>query len=104
MTDTLGRRLPPEERKQHILDVAVRLAADTGYLSLTRDAVAKAAGVSPGLLTWYYLHIDHLRAAVMQAAVEQGILSVVAEGLACRVPGALSAPAELRAAAVASLI
>ena len=97
------RRLQPDDRRAQILSAAVDLAADQGFLSLTRDAVAKAAGVSPGLVTFYFFAVSELRRQVMQRAVENEHLSILAEGLAARDEVALSAPAWIKARAIATM-
>jgi AcrR family transcriptional regulator len=100
---TMRRRLNPDERKAHILSCAVSLAQLTGYLSLTRDAVAQVAVVSPALITRYFYCTDDLRASVMREAVRLELAGIVAEGLAARCPVAQAAPLALRQAAAASL-
>ena len=102
-TPTGTRRLPPDDRRDAILQAAIRLAVTDGYFTLTRESAAQAAGVSPGLVSRYFYATALLRATVMREAVSRGILSIIAEGLATRCPIACAAPAELRAAAVASL-
>ena len=109
MTDTLStpqaapRRMEPDSRRAAILQAAITLSVRDGYLCLNRESAAAEAGVSPGLVSRYYYSTVLLRSAVMQAAVDQRLLSVIAEGIATRVPEALSASPELRAAALASL-
>lgn len=97
-------RLHPDKRRADILEAALDLATRDGWLTLTRDNVAQAAGVSPGLVSWYFLATDLLRAEVMQTAVEREVLSVVAEGIAARHANALAAPVELRQAAFNSML
>lgn len=107
MTDTpqtpTDRRLAPDDRRAAILQAAIRLSVRDGYLTLNRESAAAEAGVSPALISHYFLHTSLLRSAVMQAAVDQSLLSVIAEGIATRVPEALAAPVALRTAALASL-
>jgi AcrR family transcriptional regulator len=93
------RRLQPDERRAHILKAALDHSATHGWANLTRESAALAAGVSPGLVSWYFLSTSGLRAEVMRAAIDQRVLRVVADGLACRDLAALAAPVELRAAA-----
>jgi DNA-binding transcriptional regulator YbjK len=97
------KRMTPEERKKHILNAAVNLAQLDGYTSLTRDAVARVAVVSPGLVTAYFWTTVELRKAVMTEAIRLGIHGIIAEGIATRCPIALAAPVELRVAAIAGL-
>lgn len=97
-------RLQPDERRAAILQAAIRLAESDGWLSLSRDAVATAAGVSPGLVSFYFLATQLLRDELMQAAVDAGILSVVAEGILARHAVALAAPLAVRQAAFNAMV
>jgi len=96
---TTPKRLDPDTRRQAILKAALDHSATHGWANLTRESAALAAGVSPGLVSFYYLTTANLRAEVMRAAIDQRVLRVVADGLACRDLVALAAPVELRAAA-----
>ena len=101
---TTQRRLAPDDRRQLILEAAINLATADGYISLTRGAVASHAGISPALVTFYYLSTRLLLQAVMEEAVRREILPVIAEGLATRCPIALAAPPAVRQAAIAGLV
>jgi AcrR family transcriptional regulator len=48
------------ERKAHILATAHGLLASTSHRELTLDAIAKAAGVSKGMLTYYFASKDEI--------------------------------------------
>jgi AcrR family transcriptional regulator len=96
-------RLKPDNRRELILAAAVTLADRDGYVQITRDGVAKAAGVSAGLVTRYFFCSTELRRCIMERAIDQNLLGIVAQGLAVRDALALSAPAEMRAAAAAQL-
>lgn len=91
------------ERRQHILDAAVDLAINNGYLTLSRGSIADHAAVSPALITFYFYKYDLLLDEVMTEAIRREIPSIVAEGLAGRHPAALAAPLYLREAAINSL-
>ena len=92
-------RLDPEKRTDELIEVALKLAAAEGWRKLTHAAVARAAGVSQGLVVARLGTMDQVRRAVMRAAVRQRIVSVVAEGLAVRDKHAAKADEELRALA-----
>lgn len=96
-------RMPPAERKTQLIAAAVRVAARDGYANMTREAVALAADVSPGLVSRYLGTMIALRRTVMRAAVKQGVVRVIAQGLAARDPYALKAPDSLRQAAAQTL-
>ena len=90
------KRIDPEFRQGNILDTAIELAKTKGYSRITRDDVAKAANVSPGLITHYFTTIERLRRAVLREAVKRGVLEIVAQGLANKDAIAIGAPRELR--------
>jgi hypothetical protein len=97
-------RLKPEDRYNHILDAAIRVAERSGYRTLTRQDVAEEAGVSPGLVSHYYLYVELLRMEVLAKGVERGVLPIVAEGLVAGELVARRAPEELRQRAAVSLM
>lgn len=90
-------------RHDEIMAAALRVSATVGYNRITRDDIALAAGCSPALVSDALGTMCSLRRALMRAAIARRVLPVVAQGLALRDPHALRAPAELRAAAAASL-
>lgn len=100
---TTPRRLHPDTRRQQILDAALQLAVADGYLSFTRDSVARAVGVSPALISRYFFATHELRRHVMLRAIAGRELAVVAQGLAVGDVTALAASGELRAAAALTL-
>jgi AcrR family transcriptional regulator len=63
-----GRRLDPDERRAHILEVARRLFAERPYSSVTTRDVAEASGVARSLVHHYFGGI----AEVFLAVVAQG--------------------------------
>ena len=90
-------------RHDEILAAAVRVSITVGYNRITRDDIALAAGCSPALVSEIFGTMTCMRRAMQRAAVANHVLPVIAQGLALRDPHALRAPAELRAAAAASL-
>ena len=97
-------RTNPELRKEHILDTAVAVARSFGYNKITRDQVAEAAGVSPGLISRYFPAMAQLRKAVMRQAVRHEIPEIIAQGLAADDDRAKSAPSELKSKACQLLL
>ena len=95
-------RKDPAIRRQEILDAAVELARENGYLKMTHSHVAGRVEVSPSLIRKYYEDKSKLREAVMVEAVRLEIIEIVLQGLAAKDPIAHSAPAGLRAAALES--
>ncbi|MBM3493945.1 MAG: TetR/AcrR family transcriptional regulator, partial [Armatimonadetes bacterium] len=55
MSDTSEpRRLPPEQRREEILSAAVQLFCEKGYEGTTIKDIARAIGVTEGLLYHYF--------------------------------------------------
>lgn len=96
-------KMPAAEREAHILASAIKVAEKVGYYRFTLQQVADAAGVDKTLPLHYFGTMIQLRRKVMRAAVKQGCLAIVAQGLAARDTHAQKAPAELRARALESL-
>jgi AcrR family transcriptional regulator len=85
--------------KQHILDVAVTLSLRAGYHNLTRKAIADAAEVATGTVSYHFGAMEKLQNAVMREAVQKRYLLIVAQGLTNANWYAQHAPEELRKAA-----
>src|ERR1700687_211300 len=49
-----ARRLPAEQRREHLLDVGAAIILDSGFETLTMESVAERAGVSKGLGYAYF--------------------------------------------------
>ena len=94
---------PMNAKREHILQIAVKMASTAGLKSLTRDSIASTAGVSNGSINHYFDNIDRLRTMVIRHAVKAKILRIVGEAIAQRHPVALGAPRALRNEALASL-
>lgn len=77
----MNTKLDPKVRTEQLLDVALSLAATEGFGTLTRDGIARAAGVSGGLVTQRLGTMEQMRRSVMRRAVAQRVVRVVAEGL-----------------------
>ena len=89
-----------------ILLAATLLAERLGFVSFTRDDVARETGLSQGRISAYGDGggIATLRAAVMTAALLQPNLKILAQGLTTGDRVALAAPESLRARALASVL
>ncbi|UGO49408.1 helix-turn-helix transcriptional regulator [Klebsiella phage vB_KpnM_JustaPhage] len=90
--------------KEHILEVAYTMAQRDGFGTLTRDGVAAEAGVAMGTINHHWVRMDALREAVMQRAVEEENLELIGQGIALGDNIAKSAPLELRARALTTLL
>jgi AcrR family transcriptional regulator len=92
-----------ENRDARILDAALELACSVGYQWITRESVATAAGVSLGTINNVFGTMPELKRAVLSAAIERGVIPVVAQGLGDRHALVLAAPQEIREKAAAYL-
>jgi AcrR family transcriptional regulator len=86
---TRARRTAPEVRKEHLLEAAIQLSKEIGYNRITRDAIAEIAGTSSTCIAKYWPRMAAIRNAVVEAAIERGILEIIAQGLALNHPRAL---------------
>jgi AcrR family transcriptional regulator len=97
------QKLEARERLAQILAAALRMASRDGYARITREGIAKAAGVSEALVTYHLGTMPELRRAVMREAIRVECLAVIAQGVASRDRHALKAPRELQQKALAAL-
>jgi AcrR family transcriptional regulator len=101
-----GKRMSPVERRQQqesILDAALAVAQSIGYAYITREQVAKEAGVSPSLISAYLGTVPKFRRAVFRRAIAVENLAVIAQGLLARDPRALKLPDDLKQRAIDAL-
>lgn len=92
-----------DDRRQALLTAALQVAESVGYLRVTRDAVAAAAGCSPALVSFHLGTIPQMQRAIMGEALRTRNLRVIAQGLSHGDRRAMNAPLELREAAAGSL-
>lgn len=98
------KRLAPVTRHAELMAVALRLSEHLGYMKVSRDEIAQEAGCSPALVSSVFGTMIETRRSVMRAAIAQGVLRIVAQGLAAEDKYAMRAPEVLRKAAAASII
>lgn len=89
--------------KSDILKAAVRLAKSKGFRNFSREDVAEAAKTATGTVSYHYRGMAGLRKAVMQYAIDNEVLEIIAQGLAERHAMALKAREELRLRAAGCL-
>ena len=92
-----------KDRTEHLLDVALDMAADIGIDNLTRDGIADAAGVSHCLVTFRLGQKTELLRNVMRRAIKKENLAVLAQGLARNDKVAAKATPDLKQRAAAWL-
>jgi len=67
----VAARLSSEERREHLLHAGVELVGRHGTADISIEEIARAAGVSKGLLYHYFPSKRDLYVAVIRAAVDQ---------------------------------
>ena len=65
-------RLEPEVRREQIVEAALRLFGDRPYEAVSMSDVARAAGVTRGLVHHYFDTKPELYAAVLEALLDSG--------------------------------
>lgn len=84
-----------ESSKLPILDAAVSVARERGLFSFSRIHVAKAAKVAEATVSHHFGTMKKLRAAVAQYAVDNEVLTLLADASAINRAG-VSIPAKVR--------
>jgi len=88
-----------ESKKAEILDAAETLLLRDGYESTSMAAIARAAGVAPNSIYWYFACKDDLFAAVLERRLERGLARLGRDTDAPPFAGVEAAFAELDAGA-----
>lgn len=96
-----AKPLPAELRASQILGAAMRLAETGRWTTMTRQDIAREAGVSEGLVSWRLGSEQDIRQSVMRQAILEGNAAIVAQGLVVRDSIAAGAPARLKRKAAA---
>ena len=103
-----NERMTNDERRQQLLDGALRIIKRDGWDAVTRDAVATECKVAVGTVNFAYGTIDALRDAVYQHAIDnhgdEDLLRVLAAGLVAGNDVAKSAPNDVKQAAFALMM
>src|SRR5918995_538407 len=73
------RRMTGDERRQHLIEVALHLFATNGFRGTTTKAIAQAAGVSEGIIFRYFPTKEDLYTAILNhKARQQGMDQILA--------------------------
>jgi len=96
-------KLEARGRIAQILRAALEIAPKVGYARLTRDEIAKRAGIPSSLVAYHMGTMPELRRHIMREAVRAECLPVIAQGLAVRDRHAMKAPDEIKNRALDSL-
>lgn len=81
--------------KNAILDAAVSVARERGLFSFSRIHVAEAASVAESTVSHHFGKMDALRRAIAQHAVDNEIVTLLADASAINRAG-VTIPAEVR--------
>lgn len=94
-------RMTPADRKEQLLCVALQIAERVGYHKINRLMIVREMDneVSDGLVSRYFGQRHSLRQAVLQAGIQRGNLTILAQGLAQGDEAARAAPKKLQQAA-----
>lgn len=98
-TEVTKSRVDPALRKEYLLNVATVYAGIHGLKAVTRNMVAEAAGVSGGLVSMHFPG-NSLKDSVVELAVKDRLLPIIAEALVTGSEIAKAAPAELKKEAI----
>ena len=97
-------KLEARARVAQILKAALELCGEGAhYVRITRDEIAKKAGIPSSLVAYHCGTMADLRRDIMREAVRVENLAVIAQGLAARDRHALKADEALRRRALDSL-
>lgn len=97
-------RLKPEARKEQMLTAALSLAEQSHYLTITRNEIARALGVSGPAVQYHFKTMKRLRAELVRAAVEREVLAVVAQAILLGSEHVQAAPEALKLEAMAGYV
>ncbi len=71
-------RLPPEERREQLLDTALQIVAKRGYPAVSIDGITREAGVSRPVFYGLWPDLDSLLAELHQRQEERAMAEIVA--------------------------
>lgn len=99
-------KLEARERIAQILAAALTVCSkpNATYSRITREEIAKQAGVPSSLICYHMGTMNDVRRKIMREAIRVECLPVIAQGVAARDRLALKAPEELRIRALKSLM
>lgn len=98
------KRISKEQRKDELLDIAMKLSEEKGFNKVTWADLAEAGGVSLGLLVYHFGTIVAFRRTIMRAAISRRNLNILAQGLTIKDEHAKKAPTALKQEAISLLL
>ena len=88
----------------HILESATFVAKRDGFNNITRDAIAKKAGVSTGTVSQTFGTMIKLKRSVMRYAIQNELLEIIAAGLGIKDKTAMKIDIDLKQKALSTLL
>lgn len=61
-----ARRMPPEERREQLVDAALKVILEQGYGSVSIEAIARGAGVTRPVVYDHFTNLGHLLRALVE--------------------------------------
>ena len=92
-----------KSKKQAILLVAVEIANEHSYATITRDEIAWKAGVGMGTVTNHLGTMRQIKRAVVRYAIRTEVLAIIAQAVALKDPLVHKIDPDLKRRALASL-
>ena len=92
-----------KDKREKMLKAGAALVKKRGLDGITRDDVAEKAGVSKGLVNYYFGDFDDFKSRLMAYAIEEEDERLLVHGLAAGDRIARKAPLALKDAALNSL-
>src|SRR5260370_34870129 len=77
-----------EDRRDQIIDAAMRIFAQKGFIKATNKDIAREAGITPGLIYYYFESKEALLKAILEARSPVRLLTTMS-------PRALDLPPEI---------
>lgn len=81
-----GKRLAADVRREQIVKTAVTIAERVGYMSVSRRMIGEELGVSGALIPKHVGTTEELEQAMIQCAIADESIPVIAQLLAMRHP------------------
>ena len=82
----MNTNLPYKQRRQQILEAAVRIAERLGYMNVNREETRKEAGVSGALVQLHFRTRKILKEAVFEEAIRIENLRILAQAVFIKSP------------------
>ncbi len=75
-----------EDRREQIMDAAMRVFAQKGFLKATNKDIAREAGITPGLIYYYFESKEAVLNAIIETRTPVQLLSTTPQQLFAQPP------------------